>query len=91
MEWFQGSSCFHKTALTRCFPKASAKVKQIFISANYFEDFLQKSREKIKHTIKICANTINSRLDIGKKPQNSAVSFKPEGIKTIQRLFARLK
>ena len=54
-------------ALPRCFPKASAKVKQIFISANYFEDFLQKSREKIKHTIKICAIKLFSGLNPTKK------------------------
>ena len=48
-------------ALPRCFPKASAKVRQIFEPANIFEDFFKKSREKIKHTGKICANTINPR------------------------------
>ena len=48
-------------ALPRCFPKASAKVRQIFEPANFFEDFFKKSREKIKHTGKICANTINPR------------------------------
>ena len=67
MEWFQGSSCSLNIALPRCFPKASAKVRQKFEPANIFEDFFKKSREKIKHTGKICAIDINSRQTNDKK------------------------
>ena len=55
------------TALPRCFPKASAKVVLFFISANYLEIFFEKSREKIKHTIKICAIKLFSGLNPTKK------------------------
>jgi hypothetical protein len=55
------------TALPRCFPKASAKVVLFFISANYLEIFFEKSREKIKHTGKICAIKLFPGLNPTKK------------------------
>ncbi|MBO5921592.1 MAG: hypothetical protein J6Q48_04315, partial [Bacteroidaceae bacterium] len=54
-------------ALPRCFPKASAKVVLFFISANYLEIFFEKSREKIKHTGKICAIKLFTGLNPTKK------------------------
>ena len=49
MEWFQGSSCSHKTALPRCFPKASAKVVQLFLTANYFDKKITKKQHFFKN------------------------------------------
>ena len=51
MEWFQGSSC-SQIALPRLFPKASAKVVQLFLTANYFQSFFQKARKNYAHNPK---------------------------------------
>ena len=94
MEWFQGSSCYRfSTALPRCLPKASAKVVLFFISANYLEIFFEKSREKIKHTGKICAIKLFPGLNPTKKTANRIAVFEKANVsaKTNQLPIARLK
>ena len=44
--------CPFITALPRCFPKASAKVMQVFELANKLESFFVKKREKINYALK---------------------------------------
>ena len=63
------------TALPRSFPKASAKVVQFSNTTNLFEDFFEKSREKIKHTTIICANNLFSGLNPIKKLSKSYTDF----------------
>ena len=40
-----------KTALVRCFPKASAKVVLFFIPANYYDNFFTKILNFFKHLL----------------------------------------
>ena len=52
MECCQGSIvAIARIALPRCFPKASAKVRQIFELTNYLQVFFQKNREKINYAV----------------------------------------
>ena len=55
MECCQGSSSHKREGNRDCFPKASAKVKQILKPTNYLQDFFQKSREKINYAVFTCA------------------------------------
>ena len=90
---FKDHRAHKKTALTRCFPKASAKVVLFFIPANYLEIFFEKSREKIKHTGKICAIKLFPGLNPTKKTANRIAVFEKANVsaKTNQLPIARLK